>query len=314
VKIDRTRRGERPEHAAHDRLLIVRFASGDVTDAEADAARALVATCQDCRLLAADVGAIAGAVADLPAPVRVRDFRITPEQAAGLRRPGVLTRLSRFTGGGDASARLVPLQRLAGAVVAIGLVMAVATSPAGIPGFSSGTATLRTTGAASEGAAPAAAPAAAPGLAVGPNAAALPSSAAAAAPAPASAAPAAAAAPAPASAVPAAAASAAGPAGGPSPAPPAGASPGAAQVAGAGRATATGNPAASVATDAGQPSPFAALAPLPSGQTGVAGEAGSQALRAGTGLQFQPWQAWLLLSVGGLVVFAAIRFARRRPI
>ena len=173
MKIDLTRRGERPEHGAHDQLLVARFAAGDVTDAEADAARSLVASCADCRLLASDLLAIAHATADLPNPVRRRDFRLTRERAAELRRPAAINWLSRVIGG-EASRRLVPLQRFAVAAVAIGLVMAVVSSPAGIPGFSTGSAALKAAGQASERGA--AVPA--PGLAVAPNSAAPASAAA----------------------------------------------------------------------------------------------------------------------------------------
>ena len=51
-------------------------------------ATALVTGCQDCAALHAEIRAIAAAMPDLPAPVRTRDFRITPEQAASLRPTG----------------------------------------------------------------------------------------------------------------------------------------------------------------------------------------------------------------------------------
>ncbi len=142
MKIDRPRGGERPAHATHDQLLVVRFAAGDTTDVETTVARELLATCPDCRLLASDLLAIARATADLPHPVRRRDFRISAEQAAHLRRPAPLRWLSRVSGAGDPRpgrpGPLIGLQRLAGAAVAVGLVMALVTSPVGHPGLRDG--------------------------------------------------------------------------------------------------------------------------------------------------------------------------------
>jgi hypothetical protein len=71
-------------HADHDRLLVATYAAGDATGAELETAQALVATCADCAALHRDLRTIAGAVAALPAPVRSRDFRLSPEQAARL--------------------------------------------------------------------------------------------------------------------------------------------------------------------------------------------------------------------------------------
>ncbi|MGC8633398.1 MAG: hypothetical protein ACP5VP_01820 [Candidatus Limnocylindrales bacterium] len=151
------RRGGLGAHAAHDQLLVVRFVAGEVSEAEAAAARELLSSCPDCRLLAADLAAISRATADLPAPIRTRDFRISPEDAARLRRSRLRGWLSRLTGGLDGASgragagRLVPLQRLAEAAVAIGLVMAVVTSPVGVPGFTPGAATLPSAGQAVSG-------------------------------------------------------------------------------------------------------------------------------------------------------------------
>ena len=75
-------------HADHDPLAIAAYAAGDATGPELDDALALVAACPDCAALHHDLRAIAAALPALPAPVRTRDFRLTPEQAASLRPAG----------------------------------------------------------------------------------------------------------------------------------------------------------------------------------------------------------------------------------
>lgn len=74
-----------PIHAAHDETLIVRLFGGDVDERERARATALVADCDDCAALFADLGAMADATASLPVPVRPRDFALTEEDAARLR-------------------------------------------------------------------------------------------------------------------------------------------------------------------------------------------------------------------------------------
>ena len=306
MKIDRPRGGERPAHATHDQLLVVRFAAGDTTDAEATAVRELIATCPDCRLLASDLLAIARATADLPHPVRRRDFRISPEQAAHLRRPALLRWLSRVSGAGDPrpdQPRLVGLQRLAGAAVAVGLVMALVTSPAGIPGFATGSATLEAKGQAGQGVAGAAAP----GLAVNPNtgpaSAALPAPSAAAAAVPAVGAGSTFAAP---------ASPPAGPLTGGAPAPASVApTPRTAPAAQAASPAPTG-PASDYSSAGQPPSPLAALGPVPSAAGAVTRQAQSHAGVPGAGPTVAAWQAWLLLAVAGLLAFVAVRLSLRR--
>lgn len=76
-------------HADHDRLLVATYAAGDATGAELDRAIELVAACPDCAALHHDLRAIAAALPALPPPVRTRDFRLSPEQAASLRPSGL---------------------------------------------------------------------------------------------------------------------------------------------------------------------------------------------------------------------------------
>ena len=75
-------------HADHDPLAVAAYAAGDATGSELDDALALVAACADCATLHHDLRSIAAAMPALPAPVRTRDFRLTPEQAASLRPAG----------------------------------------------------------------------------------------------------------------------------------------------------------------------------------------------------------------------------------
>ncbi len=83
-------------HADHDPLAIAAYAAGDATGPELDDALALVAACGDCAALHHDLRAIAAALPDVPAPVRTRDFRLTPEQAASLRPAGWRRLLAPF--------------------------------------------------------------------------------------------------------------------------------------------------------------------------------------------------------------------------
>jgi hypothetical protein len=75
-------------HAAHDELLIARLFGDDVDDRERTAALEQLAACDECATLFADLGAIRTATVALPAPVRPRDFSLTPADAARLRPAG----------------------------------------------------------------------------------------------------------------------------------------------------------------------------------------------------------------------------------
>jgi hypothetical protein len=72
-------------HAGHDELLIARLYGDDVDDRERARALELVAGCDDCAAIYADLGAIAKATAALPVPARPRDFALTEADAARLR-------------------------------------------------------------------------------------------------------------------------------------------------------------------------------------------------------------------------------------
>jgi anti-sigma factor RsiW len=85
-------------HDTHDLELVAAYAAGDAGTGALERATALVATCSECAALHHDLRAIAAALPELPAPVRPRDFRLTPEQAASLRPGGIRGLLAAFSG------------------------------------------------------------------------------------------------------------------------------------------------------------------------------------------------------------------------
>ena len=85
-------------HDTHDLELVAAHAAGDAQGPALDQAMALVAGCTECAALHHDLRAIAAALPELPAPVRPRDFRLTPEQAASLRPSGIRGFLAAFSG------------------------------------------------------------------------------------------------------------------------------------------------------------------------------------------------------------------------
>jgi hypothetical protein len=80
---------ERTDHATHDLDVLAAAADRGVEDATRIAAERQVAECQDCAALFADLRLISTGLAALPKELAVsRDFRISPERAAKLRRAG----------------------------------------------------------------------------------------------------------------------------------------------------------------------------------------------------------------------------------
>jgi anti-sigma factor RsiW len=73
-------------HASHDELLIARLYGGDVDEDERARALELMADCEECAALFADLGAIAAATEAMPVSPRPRDFRLTERDAARLHR------------------------------------------------------------------------------------------------------------------------------------------------------------------------------------------------------------------------------------
>jgi hypothetical protein len=94
-------------HAEHDPLLIAAYSAGDLGAPDSEQAALLASTCRECGLLAADLRAIATATAVLPKPVRRRDFSLSAEDAARLRKGG--WRGFMRTLAGPRSAALKPL-------------------------------------------------------------------------------------------------------------------------------------------------------------------------------------------------------------
>jgi hypothetical protein len=84
---NRTERGP-VAHAGHDALLIAQYAADDLDPSERGVAEQIVAECAECAQLASDLRLIARSTAELPMAARPRDFTLTPDQAARLRRHG----------------------------------------------------------------------------------------------------------------------------------------------------------------------------------------------------------------------------------
>ena len=106
------------EHNRHDRLLVARFAAGDLEGNLQHEGQELVRRCSECAALAADITAISKSVAKMPAPRRTKDFRLTTEQADHLRGSRFDRWLRTITGSGWATVRPV-----AAVALSVGLVM-----------------------------------------------------------------------------------------------------------------------------------------------------------------------------------------------
>ena len=125
-----------PDHVTHDPELIAAYAAGDATGPALDQAADLVASCTECADLHRDLRAISTALPELPAPVRPRDFRLTPEQAASLRPVGWRGLLAAF-----AAPRFRLAAPLGAGLAAAGLAGLLLASPGALlPGAASGSA------------------------------------------------------------------------------------------------------------------------------------------------------------------------------
>ena len=116
-------------HARHDQLLIARYAANDAYEGELGEARRLVEGCSACAALAIDIELISRATAQLPAPGRRRDFRLSPERAEQLR-GSLFERLLRRLAAPGMTAALRPV---AGLALSVGIVLALAGTGAGLP-------------------------------------------------------------------------------------------------------------------------------------------------------------------------------------
>jgi hypothetical protein len=109
------------DHATHDELLVVAFASGDLEARDAGRAERLVVGCTACAALDADIRALRAATAGIArhhAPRRNRDFRIPPHEAVRVRPASPWRRAISAL----AAPRAALLAPLGGAVAALGLV------------------------------------------------------------------------------------------------------------------------------------------------------------------------------------------------
>lgn len=115
----RTHGPDAGSHDTHDRLLVAARAAGDIAGPELDRADALLAACEACRVLHAELLAIAAATHHLPAPVRppAIDFRISPDRASDLARGGLWRQLLRPFGRSGSPA----IRPLAAAFTTLGL-------------------------------------------------------------------------------------------------------------------------------------------------------------------------------------------------
>jgi hypothetical protein len=137
------------EHADHDLILIAAHAAGDTVGADRERAAAQVAHCSECAGLAADLVTIAAATRALPAPLRTRDFRLSPEAASRASRRGL-----RGLGGLFGAANLGWARPLAATLTTLGLAgLVVSAAPVLSLGFGTGAAVLSTIG-SSVGSAP----------------------------------------------------------------------------------------------------------------------------------------------------------------
>ena len=112
-------------HASHDALLVASLADRGLAAPERDPAEALVAACSLCAALHADLVALSAATRAMPTPGRPRDYRLTPETAAGLRPKGWRRWIASFGTSRDMLSR-----PLAVALTTLGLAgLLVATVP-----------------------------------------------------------------------------------------------------------------------------------------------------------------------------------------
>jgi hypothetical protein len=133
-------------HTDHDPLLIAAFAAGDLGPTDRQQAELLASTCADCALLEADLRAIAATTAALPVPARRRDFSLSAEDAARLRRRGW-----RGVLGVLASPRSAALKPLATGLTTLGLAGLLL---AALPAIQLGGSVAAPTGSAAPAAAP----------------------------------------------------------------------------------------------------------------------------------------------------------------
>jgi hypothetical protein len=119
-----------PDHDRHDQLLIASLLDRSTGGEDRDRGESLVATCADCAALHADLILLREAARALPTPPRPRDYALSTEDAARLRRTGWRRLIGAFGSTRDAFSR-----PLAIGLTTLGLAGLLAAS---IPGVLSG--------------------------------------------------------------------------------------------------------------------------------------------------------------------------------
>ncbi|MBA2314183.1 MAG: hypothetical protein H0V87_02260 [Chloroflexi bacterium] len=118
----------RAAHADHDLLLVAAHAAGDLDGDDGRLASGLIAECRECSDLHADLQSLSTAVRNLPAPVRTREFLVSPGDAARLRRAGWRRLLQVFAG-----SRLGLARPVGAAFASLGLAGLLLTALPSIP-------------------------------------------------------------------------------------------------------------------------------------------------------------------------------------
>lgn len=119
----------RTDHETHELLLVAALAAGDVHARDRSRAELQAATCAECAALRDELRAIAAATQRLPAPTRTREFTLTPDDAARVRRPSLRRIVLELAGPRGLIGR-----PLATAVTSLGVAGIILTSAAGIVG------------------------------------------------------------------------------------------------------------------------------------------------------------------------------------
>jgi anti-sigma factor RsiW len=116
-------------HASHDTMLVASLADHSLAAAERAAAEALVATCDACADLYADIEALRVATRAMPMPTRPRDFTLTADDAVRMRPGGWRRFVAAFGTSRDMLSR-----PLAAGLTTLGLVgLLFATVPSILP-------------------------------------------------------------------------------------------------------------------------------------------------------------------------------------
>jgi hypothetical protein len=92
-------------HAAHDGELVATLVDRTIDPADRRSAEALIEACHDCATLHADLVSLAIATKGMQVPSRPRDYSLTPDDAARLRRGGWRRLVAAFGSSRDSLSR-----------------------------------------------------------------------------------------------------------------------------------------------------------------------------------------------------------------